>query len=157
MEKDSDTMLPYLGLERFPDHPESQVSSGGEALVLSPSESPATKASTLQSKEISREKFYRAVPLMESRRSQLPEKPLEPDDMQYEKMYIEKGLSKKRHSRVGYLYLCIFTSLTPDTLRCQAYTGNQRPWGLHEGVLVLKPLEVLSMNTFGYIPVAPHK
>ena len=108
----SDQVLPYLGLEGFPDHREPQGSSGRETLSSSLSESPATKASTLRPEEISREGSYRAVP-MKSRRSQLSGEPLEPGDLLNEGLHIEEGLSKKRHSGVGRLSICI---LTPDSL-----------------------------------------
>lgn len=107
----SDQLLPYIGLEGFPDHTEPQGSSGRESLSSSLSESPATKASTLRPKEISREGSYRALP-MKSRRSQLSREPLEPGDL-HEGLHIEEGLSKMRHSGVGRLSLCIFT---PDSL-----------------------------------------
>ena len=107
----SDPVLPYLGVERFPNHPEPQGSSGREILFSSLSESPATMASTLRPTESSRERSYRVIP-MESWRSQLLGEPLEPDDSQNERFHIEEGLSRKRHSGVRrlFLFLCMFTS-----------------------------------------------
>jgi len=150
MEKGSNSVLPYLGLEGFPDRPGPQGSSGRETLFSSLSESPATKALTLRPKEISREISYCSV----SRRSQLPP---ERDDLRNEVVHIEEGLSKKRHSRVGCPFLCIFMPLTHYTPRYRAYTGNQRPWNLHKGELHFKALEILSTNTFDYIPMVVHK
>ena len=108
----TDPVLPYLGVEGFPDHPEPQGSSGRETLFSSLSELPVTKASTLRPKEIFRERAYSALP-MGTRRSQLPREPLEPGDLHNERLHIDEGLSKKRHSGVGGLSLCIFT---PDSL-----------------------------------------
>jgi hypothetical protein len=149
MENDSDPMLPYFGLEEFADHPEPLESSGRETFTSSPPESPATKASTSQPKEISREQSCHAVPM---------ENPLlEPDDLRHEIMHIEQRLSMKPHRRVGCLLLYIFTPLIHYAPRCQMCTGNQPPWSLLVGVLVFKALEVLSTNTLDYIPMAPHK
>lgn len=152
MEKGSDTVLPYLGLEAFSDHPEPQGSSGRDILI---SEAPATKESTSQSEEISRNISHSTFPVG-SPHSQSPEETLEPDDLRHEIMHIE-GLLKEHHSRVGYLFLCIFTHLIHYTPRCQAYPGNQRSRSLQEVLLVFKALEILSMNTFDYIPMVPHK
>lgn len=151
MEKGRDSVLPYLGVQGFPDHPEPQGSSGRETHST---ESPATKASTLRRKEISREMSYRT----ESRHSQPRELP-DPDDLGNinEVMHIEEELSKKRHSRVGSLVMCIFMPLTHYTPRCQVYTGNQRPWNLRKGALHFRALGILSTNTFDYIPMAVHK
>ena len=156
MEKGCDSVLPYLGLQGFPDHPGPQGSSGRETHFPSLSESPAIRAPTLRPKTISREMPYRAVP-MESRRSQSSREPPDPDDLRNEVMHIEEELSKKRHSRVGCLFMCMFTPLTHYTPRCQVYTGNQRPWNPHNGALDFRALEILSTNTFDYIPMAVHK
>ena len=152
MEKGSDTVLPYLGLEAFSDHPEPQGPSGRDILI---SEAPATEASTSQSEEISRNISHRAFPV-ESPHSQSSEETLEPDDLRHEIMDTE-GLSREHHSRVECLFLCIFTHLIYYTPRCQAYPGNQRSRSLQEVLLVFRALEILSMNTFDYIPMAPHK
>jgi len=150
MEKDSDSVLPYIGLEGPSNHPEPQRSSGKNTLISSPSESPATKASTSQPEEISREKSYCAVPI-ESPRSQLAKEPPEPEDLRHGIMHIEEGLSKRRYSRVVCLFLCIFTPLIHYPPRCQTYAVDL------EGALVFRALEVLSTSTFDYIPMAPHR
>ena len=109
MEKGSDSLLPYLGLEGTSDHPGFQGSPGRELFISSRPEAPATKVSTLRPREISREISYPAVP-MGTLRSQLPEEPLEPDDMRHATVHMKEGFLKKRHNRVGRLFLYLYTS-----------------------------------------------
>jgi len=157
MDKNSDSLLPYLGLEGISDHPRFQGSSSRARLISRQSEAPATKVSTLQPKEASHKIACPPVPV-ESRRSQLPKEPLEPDDM----MHMKQGLFTKHHSRVGCLSLCIFTPLTHNALRylhlplweVKAFSGNPHPWSLHEGVLVFNPSEIPSTKTLDNIPMA---
>jgi len=150
MEKDSDSVLPYIGLEGPSNHPEPQGSAGKNTLISSPSESPATNAPTSQPEEISREKYYCAVPIG-SPRSQLAKEPLEPEDLRHGIIHIEEGPSKKRHSRVVCLFLCILIPLIHYQPRCQTYAVDL------EGALVFRALEALSTSTFDYVPMAPHR
>ena len=164
MEKNGDSLLPYLGSEGISDHQRFQGSSTRARFVSRQPGTPATKASTLQHKGILREITCPPVPL-ESRRSQLPREPLEPDDMPHDMTHMKQELFTKRHSRVGCLFLCIFTPLTYNARRCphlplremKAFSGDLRPWNLHEGVLVFNPSGMPLTNTFDNIPMAPHK
>ncbi len=161
MEKNSDSLLPYLRLEPPSDHPRFQRSSSP---ISRRSETPANKASTLQYKEISREIACPFVP-MKSRPSQIPKVPLELDDIRQDMKHMKQRIITKYYSRVGCLFLCIFMPLTYNPLRCphlplremKAFPGDLCPGNPHEGVLVFDPSEMPSMNTFDNIPMVRHR
>ena len=95
MEKNSDSLLPYLGFEGI-------FGSSHRACISSRQpEAPATKAPVLQLKRISREIGSPPVVTVESRRSQFPKEPLEPDDIRDDMFHRKQGPFTEHYSRVG--------------------------------------------------------
>lgn len=114
MEKNGDSLLPYLGFEGIFGSSHRACTSSRQP------EAPATKAPALQLKRISHEIGFPPVVTVEGRRSQFPKEPLKPEDIRHDMLHRKQGLFTEHHSRVRCPF-CASLRLSPIT-RLGAHT-----------------------------------